>query len=236
MGADRPPAAAVGVRPGGWQPPLPGAGPVRRRRRAGALPVLRLQADGGHGRPEPARAERTSSSSGRESMADGRLVDEGGWPVADLLWHRSPFVGPTIWEALRFPLGTLEDELSRAAARAAADGGRAATATCWPGSSSSRLATRAGRPFVGGRAAARAAGAGRSRPLAPARPGAAGAAGRGADHPPRPAPGGRGPHGPRAHPPDPCPGLAVPRCASARSRPWCRGSRPSRPTSTPVPA
>lgn len=59
---------------------------------------------------------------------DGRLVDEGGWPVADLLWHRSPFVGPTIWEALRFPLGTLEDELSRAAraaARAAADGGRA---------------------------------------------------------------------------------------------------------------
>ena len=55
----------------------------------------------------------------------GRLVDEGGWPVSDLLWHRSPFVGPTIWEALRFPLGTLEGELSRAAARAAADGGRA---------------------------------------------------------------------------------------------------------------
>jgi hypothetical protein len=49
----------------------------------------------------------------------GRLVDEGGWPVADLLWHRSPLVGPTIWEAVRFPLGTLEDELDRAAARAA---------------------------------------------------------------------------------------------------------------------
>ena len=60
----------------------------------------------------------------RVEVADGRLVDEGGCPVADLLWHRSPFVGPTIWEALRFPLGTLEDELSRAAARAAVDGGR----------------------------------------------------------------------------------------------------------------
>ena len=59
----------------------------------------------------------------RVEVTDGRLVDEGGCPVADLLWHRSPFVGPTIWEALRFPLGTLEDELSRAA-RAAADGGR----------------------------------------------------------------------------------------------------------------
>ena len=57
--------------------------------------------------------------------AAGRLVDEDGWPVADLLWHRSPFVGPTIWEALRFPLGTLEDELSGAAVRLAAGGGRA---------------------------------------------------------------------------------------------------------------
>jgi CubicO group peptidase (beta-lactamase class C family) len=56
--------------------------------------------------------------------ADGRRVDEGGYAVADLLWHRSPFVGPTIWEALRYPLGTLEDELCRAAARAAAGGGR----------------------------------------------------------------------------------------------------------------
>jgi hypothetical protein len=60
----------------------------------------------------------------RVEVADGRLVDDGGCRVADLLWHRSPFVGPTIWEALRFPLGTLEDELWRAATRAAADGGR----------------------------------------------------------------------------------------------------------------
>jgi hypothetical protein len=45
----------------------------------------------------------------RVDAPDGRLVDDGGWPVSDLLWHRSPFVGPTIWEALRFPLGTLED-------------------------------------------------------------------------------------------------------------------------------
>ena len=57
--------------------------------------------------------------------AAGGLVADRGWPVADLLWHRSPLVGPTIWEALRFPLGTLEDELSRAAARAVVDGGRA---------------------------------------------------------------------------------------------------------------
>jgi hypothetical protein len=56
---------------------------------------------------------------------DGRPVDEGGCLVADLLWHRSPFVGPTIWEALRHPLGTLEDELCRAVPRAAAGGGRA---------------------------------------------------------------------------------------------------------------
>jgi hypothetical protein len=55
---------------------------------------------------------------------DGTPVDQGGCPVADLLWHRSPFVGPTIWEALRYPLGTLEDELCRAAPRTAAGGGR----------------------------------------------------------------------------------------------------------------
>jgi len=55
----------------------------------------------------------------------GSPVAEGGCPVADLLWHRSPFVGPTIWEALRHPLGTLEDELCRAVPRAAAGGGRA---------------------------------------------------------------------------------------------------------------
>jgi hypothetical protein len=59
----------------------------------------------------------------------GRLVDGGvgahasvggGWPVADLLWHRSPLIGPTIWEALRLPLGSLEDELEQQLAGAAA--------------------------------------------------------------------------------------------------------------------
>ena len=56
--------------------------------------------------------------------AAGRPVDEGGWPLADLLWHRSSLVGPTIWEAVRFPLGTLEDELDRAAALTATSGVR----------------------------------------------------------------------------------------------------------------
>jgi hypothetical protein len=44
----------------------------------------------------------------------------GGWPIADLLWHRSPLIGPTIWEALRLPLGSLEDELEQQLAGAAA--------------------------------------------------------------------------------------------------------------------
>ena len=85
----------------------------------------------------------------RVEVADGRLVDEGGCPVADLLWHRSPFVGPTIWEALRFPLGTLEDELSRAAARAAVDGGRAGYSDVLAWFLLARLATAlAGRSWV----------------------------------------------------------------------------------------
>ena len=149
MGADRPPAALWVRGRGGRQPSLRGAGPARRRRRAGALPVLRLQADGGHGRPEPARAGGRRARAGARRGPDGRLVDEGGWPVADLLWHRSPFVGPTIWEALRFPLGTLEDELSRAAARAAADGGRAGYSDVLAWFLLSRLATAlAGRSWV----------------------------------------------------------------------------------------
>ena len=85
----------------------------------------------------------------RVGVADGRLVDEGGCPVADLLWHRSPFVGPTIWEALRFPLGTLEDELSRAAARAAVHGGRAVYSDVLAWFVLARLATAlAGRSWV----------------------------------------------------------------------------------------
>jgi hypothetical protein len=85
----------------------------------------------------------------RVEVADGRLVDDGGCPVADLLWHRSPFVGPTIWEALRFPLGTLEDELSRAATRAAADGRWAGYSDVLAWFLLSRLATAlAGRSWL----------------------------------------------------------------------------------------
>ena len=171
----------------------------------------------------------------RVDGVDGRLVDEGGWPVADLLWHRSPFVGPTIWEALRFPLGTLEEELSRSAAGRRPMARGRATATCWPGSSChawppSWPAIR-GWPTCSARCGSWSvpvSGSGptgscwscRSRRRSRSSPGTGG---------PRSRCSTRSPVGP-------VPWRRRTSVRSAPSRPWCPGSRPSRRMSTPVPA
>src|SRR5262245_51930537 len=48
------------------------------------------------------------------TRAQGRARRSAWWPVAELLWHRSPLIGPTIWQALRLPFGTLEPALDEA--------------------------------------------------------------------------------------------------------------------------
>ena len=51
---------------------------------------------------------------------EGHIGDDGPWAVADLLWHRAGLTAPTIWQALRLPLGSLDPTLDTLLARAAA--------------------------------------------------------------------------------------------------------------------
>ena len=143
MGADRPPAAL-------WMCGQPGGSHRYQEHGLSADAAERVRCLYCTSKPMVAMAvlslleqSDVELERARVEGVDGRLVDEGGWPVADLLWHRSPFVGPTIWEALRFPLGTLEDELSRSAA-AAADGARTGYSDVLAWFLLSRLATELG--------------------------------------------------------------------------------------------
>jgi hypothetical protein len=54
---------------------------------------------------------------------EGQLGDTGRWRVAELLAHRSELRGPTVWEAMRLPLGSLEGALDASLARTSRYGG-----------------------------------------------------------------------------------------------------------------